>query len=128
MAGNIGGEFNLAVWRISGQSAKLRSAKHSAHGDFDDLVLYARQIKIRQSSKKWENYESAKYYSCQYFRPYGNQLRTSDDRGQGSHVRGLYQLAMVHMLYTTVRGQSQVVSRELLQPLLRDRVWLRYTW
>ena len=52
MAGNIAGEFNLAVWRMSGQSAKLKSAKHSAHGDFDDLVLYARQIKIRQSLKK----------------------------------------------------------------------------
>ena len=52
MAGNIGGEFNLAVWRMSGQSAKLKPSKHFAHGDFDDLVLYARQIKIRQSSKK----------------------------------------------------------------------------
>ena len=34
MAGNIGGEFNLAVWRISGRSAKI------SNGDFADLVLY----------------------------------------------------------------------------------------
>ena len=51
--------------------------------------------------------------------------RASSDLGRGSHMRGLHQLAM---LYTIVRGQSQVVSRELLQPFLRDRVWLRYTW
>ena len=62
MARNIGGELNLAVWRMSGQSAKLKSAKHSTHGNFDDHVLYARQIKIRQSSKKGENDKSAKYY------------------------------------------------------------------
>ena len=57
MAGNIGGKFNLAVWRMSGQSDKLKSTKHSAHGDFDDLVLHARQIIIRHSSKnkgKWQ--------------------------------------------------------------------------
>ena len=41
MAGNIGGEFNLVVWRMSGWSAKLKSAKYSAHGDFADLILYA---------------------------------------------------------------------------------------
>ena len=41
MAGNIGGEFNLAVWRMSGWSAKLKFAKYSAHGNFADLVLYA---------------------------------------------------------------------------------------
>ena len=40
MAGNIGGEFNLAVWWMSGQSTKLKFAKYSAHGDFADLVLY----------------------------------------------------------------------------------------
>ena len=41
MAGNIGGEFNLAVWRMSGRSAKLKSAKYTTHVDFADLVLYA---------------------------------------------------------------------------------------
>ena len=41
MAGNIGREFNLAVWRMSSWSTKLKSAKYSAHGDFADLVLYA---------------------------------------------------------------------------------------
>ena len=46
MAGNIGGEFNLAVWRMGGQSAKLKSAKHSAHGDFDDLVKSANLKKM----------------------------------------------------------------------------------
>ena len=71
MAGNIGGKFNLVVWRMSGQSTKLKFAKHSAHWDFDDLVLHTRQIKIRQSFKKWGNDESAKYYSHQYFWPYG---------------------------------------------------------
>ena len=35
-AGNIGREFNLVVWRMSG-----RSAKYSANGDFADLILYA---------------------------------------------------------------------------------------
>ena len=82
MAGNIGAEFNLAVWRMSSQSAKLKSGKYSGHGDFADLVLYAmaavytqprpyrdrgstiRQIKIRQSSKNYD--KSTKYYSRQY--------------------------------------------------------------
>ena len=41
MAGNIGGEFNLAIWRMSGRSVKLKSAKYSAHGDFADLALHA---------------------------------------------------------------------------------------
>ena len=41
MAGNIGGEFNLVVWRMSGRSAKLKSAKYSAPWDFANLVLHA---------------------------------------------------------------------------------------
>ena len=36
MAGNIGREFNLAVWWMSD-----RSAKYSAHGDINDLVVHA---------------------------------------------------------------------------------------
>ena len=41
MAGNISRKFNLAVWQVSGQFAKLKPAKYSANGDFADLVLYA---------------------------------------------------------------------------------------
>ena len=41
MSRNIGRELNLAVWRMSDQSTKLKSAKYSTHGDFADLVLYA---------------------------------------------------------------------------------------
>ena len=41
MAGNIGGEFNLVVWRMSGQSAKFKSIKYSANGDFAEHILYA---------------------------------------------------------------------------------------
>ena len=41
MAGNVGGEINLVVWRMSSLSAKLKSAKYSDHGNFADLVLYA---------------------------------------------------------------------------------------
>ena len=40
MAG-IGGEFKLAVWQMSVWSAKFKSAKYSATGNFADLVLYA---------------------------------------------------------------------------------------
>ena len=35
-----------------------------------------------------------------------------------------HQLAMVHMIYTIVRGQSEVVPAELPRSLLRERVWL----
>ena len=38
MAGNIGGEFNLADWRMSRQSAKFKSAKYSVNVEFADLV------------------------------------------------------------------------------------------
>ena len=39
IAGNIGGEFNLAVWRMSGRSAKLNSAKYSADRDADLIPI-----------------------------------------------------------------------------------------
>ena len=38
MAGNIGGEFNLADWRMSERSAKFKSAKYSVNAEFADLV------------------------------------------------------------------------------------------
>ena len=44
------------------------------------------------------------------------------------HMCGqIYQLAKVHMSYTIVCGQSEVIYGELLRPLLHERVWLHCT-
>ena len=40
MAGNIGGEFNLADWRMSGRSAKFKSAKYFANTEFVPSLPY----------------------------------------------------------------------------------------
>ena len=51
IAGNIGGEFNLADWRICESTAKLNSAKYESCPDIWCLRLSDRQIKFRQTAK-----------------------------------------------------------------------------
>ena len=80
MAGNIGGEFNLAVWRMSGRSGKFKSAKYSANGDLAPGCSTrprprqdrgSRSAKLKSANlKKMMN--PSQYYSRQHFWPYGS--------------------------------------------------------
>ena len=51
IAGNIGGEFNLADWRICERTAKLNSAKRHAVLLVPRHMVSDRQIKFRQTAK-----------------------------------------------------------------------------
>ena len=83
IAGNIGGEFNLVVWWMSGRFIKFNSSKYSAHGDFADLV-YTTWPRPHQDCgsliqnppifKNSENDESARYNSRQYFRQWNIEV------------------------------------------------------
>ena len=51
IAGNIGGEFNLADWRICESTTKLNSAMHHAVLLVPRHMVSDRQIKFRQTAK-----------------------------------------------------------------------------
>ena len=88
IAQNISGKFNLAI--AAGlpnpnilPMGILLTSYHIIHCDCStwprprqDHSSTICQSKIHQSSKNWENDESAKYYSRHYFRPYGTGIYT----------------------------------------------------